>query len=664
MGDIDASRSLHLDLSGVASFEPLTSGITVGAALERMHEHRFGLVPRAGGSLALVHRDLLLGFNRYRPLSEIIGELPAAPTLPVAAASDLPMLARHVSEELYEHDDLPGIVLVTDEGTPFGVVPRGDLLETFATTSDTVRALPPIDEPAAEAASASESTLMVSRYTDIRFPARVAVGESHELTVSVIREPPPSGSSVELKLLAQDWPLPVTVSLVAVSPDDFLVVGPVCGVILVPRDEDSEALTFTFVPIRPGPRTIRLRFEQGHEFLGITRVATEVVPDRPQEQGTAEVEHGLRLTHKGRAPDVTIHIEREADLTYAVRVRTREDAVDSAPLLIDRLRFDQPPSSMVDELLRRVESTAARDPAGNTRQLVERAGSFLWETAFRRRPHPSDQYPGFPAFYVHTMLPRAQSHIAEQRWSTVQIVSDEPDLPWEIMRPSWTDADGRRKVDQFLCERFLVSRWLSDATSVPTIPVRKAAVISPPSGLQWVASEVATIRTLIPAPIEIGDKPALDAFLATGGADVVHFACHGDFRRDDPLESVVMIGTDEFTRVDLAGEFSTFGRYRPLVFLNACDSGRLAGSPTGVAGWAQAFLAAGAGAFIGCLWSVGDQSASAFAQAFYTHLMAGDTIGAATSAARQEAARIGDASHLSYTVFANPTIRLARPART
>jgi hypothetical protein len=662
MGDTDGTRSLHSGLPGVASFELLTSGITVGAALERMHWHRFGLLPLAGGDLALVHRDLLQGFDRSRRLSEIIAELPAAPTVPVAAAADLSLLARHVGEALYEHDDVPGVVLLTEQGAPFGVVPRGELLETFGTTPEAVRALPPIGEPAAESASASETTLMVSRYTDIGFPARVPVGEPQELAVSVIREPP-SSSGVELKLLAHDWPLPVTVSLVAVSPDDFLVQGPVCGVILVPRDADSEALTFTLLPVRPGPKTIRLRFEQGHEFLGITRVATEVVPDRPQDRGTAEVEQGLRLTHKGRAPDVTIHVEREAELTYAVRVRTREDAVDSAPLLIDRLRFDRPPSSMVDELLRLVESTAARQPAGNTRQLVERAGSFLWETAFRR-PQPSDGYPGFPAFYVQTMLPRAQSHVAEQRWSTVQIVSDEPDLPWEIMRPSWTGADGSRKVDGFLCERFLVSRWLSDASSVPTIAVRRAAVIAPPSGLRWVASEVATIRTLIPAPIEIADKPALDAFLATGGADVVHFACHGDFRRDHPLESVVLIGTDEFTRVDLAGEFSTFGRYRPLVFLNACDSGRLAGSPTGVAGWAQAFLAAGAGAFIGCLWSVGDESASAFAQAFYTRLMAGDTIGAATSAARQAAARIGDAGHLSYTVFANPAIRVARPAST
>ena len=51
---------------------------------------------------------------------------------------------------------------------------------------------------------------------------------------------------------------------------------------------------------------------------------------------------------------------------------------------------------------------------------------------------------------------------------------------------------------------------------------------------------------------------------------------------------------------------------RPIVVLNACQSGRAGYSLTGLGGFAQSFLLAGAGMFIGTLWSVGDTPARTF----------------------------------------------------
>jgi hypothetical protein len=51
---------------------------------------------------------------------------------------------------------------------------------------------------------------------------------------------------------------------------------------------------------------------------------------------------------------------------------------------------------------------------------------------------------------------------------------------------------------------------------------------------------------------------------------------------------------------------------------------------------------------------------SQFAQAFYNHLLAGETIGQATEKARAAIRPLNDPTWLAYTVFADPLAAMVR----
>jgi len=98
----------------------------------------------------------------------------------------------------------------------------------------------------------------------------------------------------------------------------------------------------------------------------------------------------------------------------------------------------------------------------------------------------------------------------------------------------------------------------------------------------------------------------------------------------------------------------------PVIFLNACRTAGLAATYNGLDGWAEAFMQAGAGAFVGSLWSVTDGAAREFAQEFYHQLREGLPLGEAVTAARGSAAsQPGDPTWLAYTVYGDPSARLA-----
>ena len=103
-----------------------------------------------------------------------------------------------------------------------------------------------------------------------------------------------------------------------------------------------------------------------------------------------------------------------------------------------------------------------------------------------------------------------------------------------------------------------------------------------------------------------------------------------------------------------------FGDPGPLVVLNACRIGQAPSTRSEVGGFAETFLRGGAGAFVGCLWSVGDQPAREFVAAFYAALDDGSHASPRPrSPAGRRRARGGDLSWLAYTVYAHPDARLA-----
>jgi CHAT domain-containing protein len=99
---------------------------------------------------------------------------------------------------------------------------------------------------------------------------------------------------------------------------------------------------------------------------------------------------------------------------------------------------------------------------------------------------------------------------------------------------------------------------------------------------------------------------------------------------------------------------------RPVIVLNACQTGRSGYALTGIGGFADAYVKRGAGAFVGGSWSVGDQPARTFTEAWYTALLGGDNLAQATIRAREAARQAGDATWLAYVVYGHPHARLLR----
>jgi hypothetical protein len=252
---------------------------------------------------------------------------------------------------------------------------------------------------------------------------------------------------------------------------------------------------------------------------------------------------------------------------------------------------------------------------------------------------------------------------------SLQIISDEPWIPWEMVKPY--DDRGGMLDDPFFAERFEVTRWLAGDRPAPSeIDVQAVACVAPDSRLPSSANErnliVGLPRShagLLDASPVAPDLNALLSLLEKGGVGLFHFVGHGTFNPAHPNEAGLPLADGSvFRPSDLHGPVQTkIAQDRPLVFLNACRSGRQAWSWTGLGGWADRWVrACGCGAFLGTQWNVSDSAAYAFARAFYDSLTRGETLGKAAKAARQEARRAapGNPSWLAYTVYGHPNSRV------
>ncbi|MFJ8013793.1 CHAT domain-containing protein [Streptomyces sp. NPDC096339] len=111
---------------------------------------------------------------------------------------------------------------------------------------------------------------------------------------------------------------------------------------------------------------------------------------------------------------------------------------------------------------------------------------------------------------------------------------------------------------------------------------------------------------------------------AMADADVVHFACHGFFDAERPLDSGLLLTSGPgapgrhgvLSLRDFASRRITTG----LVVLSACETGLGRPSPTDYLGLARGLLAAGAAAVLVSLWKIDDVATQRFMLDFYLEL--------------------------------------------
>ncbi len=101
------------------------------------------------------------------------------------------------------------------------------------------------------------------------------------------------------------------------------------------------------------------------------------------------------------------------------------------------------------------------------------------------------------------------------------------------------------------------------------------------------------------------------------GADVIHLACHAQFRSDNPLFSALRLGDGWFTARDAYGLKLNCG----LVTLSACETGMNAVAPGDeLMGLARGFFSAGSPTVLMSLWTIDDEATTELMIWFYSEL--------------------------------------------
>ncbi len=133
--------------------------------------------------------------------------------------------------------------------------------------------------------------------------------------------------------------------------------------------------------------------------------------------------------------------------------------------------------------------------------------------------------------------------------------------------------------------------------------------------------ELASLRRSHPDLVVLQDGAATVEAVreAAPGRGVLHVACHGLYRRANPLFSALQLGDRWMTAL----EFSELDLRGSLVVLSACDSGRVSTHGAEPVGLAWAFLAAGASGVIVSQWQLDDAAAADLTAHLYDRLASG-----------------------------------------
>lgn len=268
--------------------------------------------------------------------------------------------------------------------------------------------------------------------------------------------------------------------------------------------------------------------------------------------------------------------------------------------------------------------------------------------------------------------------LAKGPLESILIATEEPAFPWELLVP---DGAGD---DRPLGVRHSIGRW-THPKQLPTrqrVAVHDAYVIAPDYPLQkrklvHAGPEVEYVRQTFNAQLlEPPSVEGLDEALATRPAGLLHFVCHGGAPDGSYAQSLYLLHEvegqpqeeelDDEMLLGLPGVEKGVEQGAPLVFLNACEAGRLLPSLMGTGGLAKAFITQGALAVIAPLWCVRDTLASEIAVSIYEAAISSADVPLA-QIVRDVRARTyeepeAEDSFAAYCFFGDPHTRLEREA--
>ncbi len=503
----------------------------------------------------------------------------------------------------------------------------------------------------------------VTRYSDITAPSRLALGRRGVITVGLTRAPRLDSVLANAMRLAAGA---LEVHLL-VSPADFEVAGEAVKQLEVLPERDSEPVVFYVIGRSAGPKTLRLDFRQSGMVVGTTTLAIEVVEVSQVEAPAQELSSAVGFSGASVKPsDLDLRVTmaaRNGGIALGYTLHSPNGVASPhyqpfpevfLPGYASPQAYQSRLQDTLETLQRGLEGGGQLTPAQVEDRLAA-LGNEMWES----------------------LLPAELRRALTQCWwrvQTLQITTDEPWIPWEMLRP-YDASDPARVIDEFLCQHFRLTRWLAgDGGGAGEITVRRLACVEagtvPNFGallhapeerqhlLDLAARHGVAVRCPVPPALA-----AVEALLDDGDFGLWHFVGHGSLDPAYPNEAPLALPDGWLQPRAIHGaRQERVRRARPLVFLSACRAGGGGWALSGLGGWAAKWVGqARCGAFVAPQWAVDDALAAEFAGAFYDGIDAGQTIGEAAWSARRHVHDLkpADPTWLAYSVYAHPNAQVA-----
>ncbi len=438
------------------------------------------------------------------------------------------------------------------------------------------------------------------------FPIAVSLTEEPHPDVSILSGNQTQEGKLILSLPAgqESWKLDVFLTGNGLE----FTQGTGSGTIDLPRKGDPTPATFL---VKASPRAaadgvLHVMATFAYQAVPLARIErdikiTSATPAVASETATAKVSaapSSMEISDQVPQPDLALYIKGDTVLVLSPWLGSSRGSLPDLKGFSDFLAYHSPASAgrgsePVDA------ERAADDAKGFGQTLYDNYAPDVFKTAFWRLVQ-----------------------MRGDRFRTIQIYSDKPDIPWELMRPMRADGTGRQ---DFLGLNYSVARWdTNDGLVLEHPPYREAMpktfVIAPHySGSRSLDGEAAETQELARldgySPVD-GNRKAVRALFRNPPQGIVHFAGHGELdAAHDEFEILLEDGAldvQSWRSMADAGLLS-----HTFFFFNACDVGQAKQTGNFVDGFGPAVLSKGASGYIGALWPVNDQVAARFSVRFY-----------------------------------------------
>jgi hypothetical protein len=507
------------------------------------------------------------------------------------------------------------------------------------------------DTPKMAAPPADDEGTSPVRFPEIQADRAVTAGQAVTLTVDLRRDESTTtmGGALAIGDLPVDWEtLPIDVQLIS---NHIAFEDGGKGTVTIRRNAGSDAASIRGA-VSPDAAagsviTVNAVFMHNARFCGTAlRMFTEGAPPQADSGPRDAAAAGVHVERNALPPDLTVHV------------------MVPEPSAPGKLLWLMQPRELFDELPASLEG---RTDVGLSAQAF--AATLFKEFAQLDRGKHERRLQGFG----DRLWKKAPPEFRDTYWAmwdryqrplTIQFVSSEPHVPWELMRPG---RDG--EVQPLLAVQHPVARWIGSHRSLmrQQLPAGSLFSIVPryrnaAARLKRAEAESAMLKdvfnaTDVPATyenvMELLESPPPDAVA------FLHFAGHGTFDSASVDSSTIKLEDGSLAVDEVAREEVRLGAAcRSIVFLNACEVGATGSALGTVGGWADAFIGRKFGGFIAPLWAVDDEDAGTVSRELLDGvLMDGAPIGEVLRSIRERHGAVSP-TFVSYLFYGDVNARI------